>query len=573
MTLSEKFRRLGTGCGIEIRGEDLVAVIVKSRPAGVAVVGRLVIAGFRERSAGEWGKEYAEFLKSHGAAYLAAFVALPRAELIVREINMPPLGSKELGAAVAYQVDSLHPYGEAEVVHASAALRKLGEGVNRLPVAVVIARREVVDSYAALFEAAGVNVAGFTVGAAAFYAGVRVRWDSPPVPFLLADYRGETLSVYGESEQRPLASAQFDLGVVDGVRAVRLTGADLRLQPEHPAALLLCGDLPWENREDSRASEGAVAEADGAKVAGALSEGEDAVSDGPARPPHDFGELFQPRPPEELLPAPLAQPPDFDLRRDAAALAVALEAACPGLGWKANLLPANRRRTNSRWMFAPTAVLLAALALVFIGLLVRPVIQDARYVAAMQKEIDRLNTVVAEVNAARQETAGLHERLTVLRRLELRTERDLRILSELSRIIPNAAWVSDLEINDDGARITGEAAEAAPLLGVLDQSANLTGAAFATSLARIDEGERFQIVAKRREIDGEAPALAASAVPAPPEPPARIEAPKPVETQPADSQGNPPDEGSSVAPGKSAGRKASGRAKLSADAPGEGEKR
>jgi hypothetical protein len=251
MTLTDKFRRLGTGCGIEIRGDDLVVVIVKSRPAGVSVVGRIVIAGFRERPAAEWGREYAEFLKAHGSAYLSAFVALPRGELIVREINMPPLASKELAPAVAYQIDSLHPYGDAEVIHGAAALKPLAEGVNRLPVAVVIARRELVDNYAALFEAAGINVAGFTVAAAAFYAGVRVRWDSPPVPFPLADYRGETLSVYGESEQRPLASAQFDLGVVDGVRAVRLTGSDLRLQPEHPAALLLCGDLPWANGRDA----------------------------------------------------------------------------------------------------------------------------------------------------------------------------------------------------------------------------------------------------------------------------------------------------------------------------------
>lgn len=546
MTISDKLRRLGTGCGIEIRGDDLVVVIVKSRPAGVRVAGRMAIAGFRERPAAEWGKEYAEFLKAHGAAYLSAFVALPRGELIVREISMPPLGPKELAPAVAYQIDSLHPYGDAEIIHGAAALKALSEGVNRLPVAVVIARRELVDSYAALFESAGINVAGFTVAAAAFYAGVRVRWDSPPAPFLVADYRGETLSVYGESEQRALASAQFDLGVVDGVRAVRLTGSELRLQPERPAALLLCGDLPWANGRDG-----------GERAAAESEEGEGADPKAPAAPVHDFGDLFEPRPPEEVLPAPLAQPPDFDLRRDAAAMAVALEAACPGLGWKANLLPADRRRSNSRWMFAPTAVLLAALTLLLVGLLVRPVIQDASYVGAMQKEIERLNQIVGQVNAARQETAGLRSRLTVLRQLELRTERDLRILSELSRIVPETAWVSDLEINDAGVRITGEAAEAAPLLGLLDQSANLTGAAFATSLTRIDEGERFQIVAKRRATEGEAAAPAVAAAGEPVEPPARIEPIQPVTAPPAPAESKAQAE--AAAPKEAAARKQGGR--------------
>jgi len=571
MTLTEKLRRLGTGCGIEIRGEDLVVVIVKSRPAGVSVLGRLVINGFRERPAGEWGREYAEFLKTHGAAYLSAFVALPRGELIVREISMPPLGPKELAPAVAYQIDLLHPYGDAEVIHGLAALKPVTEGVNRLPVAVVIARREIVDGYAALFEAAGINIAGFTVAAAAFYAGIRVRWDSPPLPFLLADYRGEMLSVYGESEQRPLASAQFDLGTVDGVRAVRLTGADLRLQPEHPAALLLCGDLPRANgtaEADVRMEEAESEETD----AGAATEGEQAVPDAHATSVHDFGELFEPRSPEELLPAPLVQPSDFDLRRDAAAMAVALEAACPAVGWKANLLPLNRRRANSRWMFAPTAVLLAALALLFVGLLVRPVVQDSRYVAAMQKEIGRLSQVVGQVNSARQETADLQGRLAVLRQLELRTERDLRILSELSRIIPTTAWVSDIEINDGGVRITGEAAEAAPLLGVLDQSANLTGAAFATSLTRIDEGERFQIVAKRRATEGEAPVPVLAAASSAPEPPARIEISKPVEVQPG-AEPKPATEAAAPQPNAPSAKKETTPARRSRGRPDNGEDR
>lgn len=566
MTFTDKLRRLGTGCGIEIRGDHLVVVIVKARPAGVSVVGRMAIAGFRERPAAEWGREYTEFLKAHGAAYLSAFVALPRGELIVREINMPPLGPKELAPAVAYQIDSLHPYGDAEVIHGAAALKPLAEGMNRLPVAVVIARREVIDGYATLFDAAGVNVAGFTVGAAAFYAGVRVRWDSPPVPFVLADYRGQILSVYGESDQRPLASAQFDLGVLDGVRAVQLTGSDLRLQPEHPATLVLCGDLPWASGADAGSNETVASEEEG-------SEGAEAAAAAKVAPTHDFGELFEPRSPEELLPAPMAQPPDFDLRRDAAAMAVALEAACPGLGWKANLLPANRRRGNSRWMFAPTAVLLAALALLFVGLLVRPVIQDASYVGAMQKEIERLNQVVGRVNAARQETADLHSKLTVLRQLELRTERDLRILSELSRIIPETAWVSDLEINDDGARITGEAAEAAPLLGMLDQSASLTGAAFATSLTRIDEGERFQIVAKRRATDGEAPAPIVAAAAEPVEPPARIEPVQPVTAPPAAAETKAQTEASAAAPNEPEAKKQGGRTRRGTGGPDTGEDR
>ena len=43
-----QFFRLGTGCGIEIRGNELRIVVVRSRRAGVDVLGYLKIENFRE---------------------------------------------------------------------------------------------------------------------------------------------------------------------------------------------------------------------------------------------------------------------------------------------------------------------------------------------------------------------------------------------------------------------------------------------------------------------------------------------------------------------------------------------
>ena len=154
--------RWGAGCGIEVRGSDLRVVAVKSRPGSFKVLGRIEIADIRSRPPAEWGSEYATLLKDLKLSHLAATVSLPRSEIVVRQLSLPPLNRKELGAAVGYQLETLHPYETDQVYTAFAPLGETAEGVTRVPVAVLIAQKTIVDGYADLFESAGVAVASFT---------------------------------------------------------------------------------------------------------------------------------------------------------------------------------------------------------------------------------------------------------------------------------------------------------------------------------------------------------------------------------------------------------------------------
>ena len=329
-----------------------------------------------------------------------------------------------------------------------------------------------------------------------------MRWDTPPVPFLITDFHDGKLEIYGESSNRPFFSAEFDLSSLSALRALQLAVADLRLEGDQQAALAVCGS-PSEDES-----------------------GESAET--PAAGP---GTAFEPRSISEILPAPLAAPGGLDPRRDATALAVALEAACPRLGWRANLLPKSRRRANSRWMYAPAAALAALLALLLVGFAVRPVIQDGRYLRALQAKRESLNAIVDRAAEIKTQTMKSRQRIELLQSLGQRTEFDLKILSELSNLIPDTAWLTQLTLNDEGVEIIGEAASAAPLLGRLSESRYLTEAAFATSLREIDSGQRFQIVARRRESGDEAPAdTAPSPAEAPPAAP-----PSPAE--PAETPG------------------------------------
>src|SRR5690242_3015563 len=105
----------GTGVGIEIRARDLAVTVTQVRPGGARIAASTVIQNFRERPAGDWGSEYLRFLREHGGSHLAATIIAPKREVIVRQIVLPGVPNKDMAAAVGYQVETLHPYGEDEI--------------------------------------------------------------------------------------------------------------------------------------------------------------------------------------------------------------------------------------------------------------------------------------------------------------------------------------------------------------------------------------------------------------------------------------------------------------------------
>src|SRR4029077_11240393 len=112
----KKLAAFGSTVGIEISGKNLEITAVRVRPNGIDVLGTITIRDFLEHRAAEWGAEYAGFLAQAGATHLAATVLLPRQETIVRQIALPGVASSDMASAIALQIDTLHPYGEEDVV-------------------------------------------------------------------------------------------------------------------------------------------------------------------------------------------------------------------------------------------------------------------------------------------------------------------------------------------------------------------------------------------------------------------------------------------------------------------------
>ncbi|HXI40809.1 MAG TPA: hypothetical protein VNH83_12560 [Bryobacteraceae bacterium] len=233
----KKYAAFGSGVGIEIGRQHLEVTAARVRPQGIDVLGVTTIRDFGQRPAAQWGLEYNRFLQQAGASHLAATVLLPRRETIVRQIALPGVAARDLPSAISLQIDSLHPYGEDEVVHGWSRLENGS-------VLLGLLRRATLDRYSGIFAEAGIAVAAFTFSAAAIYVSHRLPVGQPPLPAkgFVAVAAGEngSLEVYGESAARPVFSADFDL---PPERAVALAVAELRLEPDQ-APLSLSGVLP-----------------------------------------------------------------------------------------------------------------------------------------------------------------------------------------------------------------------------------------------------------------------------------------------------------------------------------------
>ena len=222
--LSQDFRKLlafGSGVGLEIGATDLEIAVTRVRPNKIQVLGRLTIENYATRRAAEWGAEYARFLKASGAERLSATVLLPRRDAIVRQIALPGVAAKDIEGAVRFQLDTLHPYGEDEVVWGWSSL---GSGA----VLVGIVLRATMERYVGLFAEAGIAVRSFTFAAAVVHAGIRLNGAGHGGEGFVALSRSVAgaVEVYGESPSRPLFSAEFDMAPE---RATQLALSELRL--------------------------------------------------------------------------------------------------------------------------------------------------------------------------------------------------------------------------------------------------------------------------------------------------------------------------------------------------------
>lgn len=414
----------GSGVAIAVDQESIDILILRVRPAGVAILGYQRLAAIKERGAVEIGAEYARFLRANGVPHLPAWVLLPRADMIVRTLNLPGVPAKDLDSAIGLQLESLHPYGDQGVRYGFVRAGGTPQ------VMVGIAREDLVDRWISFFEEAGVKLAGFTFSADALYRGFRCL-RTPSAGFVTAVEEEDAVEIYGESASRPVYDA---LLYADAPAALERAASELRLED-----------------------------------AGAI---------------RDIA---------ELLPAPATVEQAEFAAKHPLLYATALGAAATFPSPSANLLPAELRKGGNWTMFLPTLVLTVILALLVAGMYGYKAWEERQYAARLLAEVQLLERQVAAGQRLDSEGERFLARLDALKEYRLRTTADLEALLALTRLLPEDAWITQLDLSRTEISLAGEAARAGDLIGIIDASPLFEKTEFAMPLQRIENREIFRL--------------------------------------------------------------------------------
>jgi Tfp pilus assembly protein PilN len=181
------------------------------------------------------------------------------------------------------------------------------------------------------------------------------------------------------------------------------------------------------------------------------------------------------------------------------AAAAALAASAPFLLRFANLLPAERRASHNRARYLLPVILGSLLVIALLGVFVAfPIINSHRYTADLTAEFNRLQRPALRVQSIDKQLASHRARIAALDEFRKRPQADLDLMNELVRILPAQVWTSSIEISPDSVQLTGEAAQAAPLLKLLDSSPFFEKSEFVTSVTRNGSVDQFRIRTMRR---------------------------------------------------------------------------
>jgi hypothetical protein len=206
----------------------------------------------------------------------------------------------------------------------------------------------------------------------------------------------------------------------------------------------------------------------------------------------------EPQPFSELLPKPTVFPASHDpagteFVGHALPYATALAGACPWLSLDGNVLPLEQRRGSSRVRLIPTFTLASLLVLTLGGLAAQSRMADNRYLAVLQREIQRFEPTASKVATLDRAVTEARSRTHLLDDYRRRPKYDMDALLEVTKLIPPPGWVGSFDLDRQNLQIAGESEQAAGLLKTLDNSPLFERSEFTMPITRTPSGDAFRI--------------------------------------------------------------------------------
>jgi Tfp pilus assembly protein PilN len=181
-----------------------------------------------------------------------------------------------------------------------------------------------------------------------------------------------------------------------------------------------------------------------------------------------------------------------------------------------NLLPGTKEADRSRALYWINATLGVLLVIVLAAWALTYPIRDEMRLARLQRENQKLQPDVDALRKQETELNRLTKEIAFYSDLKQRRGVVMRVLDELSRIVPNTAYVSNLRYRENTIEMQGSADNASSLIPLLERSPVFENVAFNAPSTRGRDGkETFSIKADIEKPKPETAKSEASAEPAP----------------------------------------------------------
>jgi general secretion pathway protein L len=163
-----------------------------------------------------------------------------------------------------------------------------------------------------------------------------------------------------------------------------------------------------------------------------------------------------------------------------------------------NLLPVERRAARASGGQRLNRWLMALLVLLLIAAVAVPLWEKRRTVVTLLPLAEKARQEAEQVAALRGELETAVTDAQFLAEKKHQSPVVIDILDELTKILPDDTWLQVLELRGDEVRLQGESAQATALVGLVEASPMLQGAAFQSPVTRnpVTGAERFNLAAK-----------------------------------------------------------------------------
>ena len=437
--------------GVDWAGDALDLVTLGMRFRRCVVIDALRLS--EPESDGAAG-QVREFLRRNRLQESPVVACLPRNAVLVRFLDLPAEAEPKLAQIVGYQVGALHPFGDGAIDWDCAVLGR-DAAKRQINVMVALADSARLQEYKRKLQGLGLNLSGLTPLAAAC---------GP----LLKSLPEAAVVVVGRNSAVELISFQ---------RGHLCATQEVPAEPEASAGERL-------EREVHRALAALPASASTAVhwfVFGPIPQCLTAAVDGAT----------------ELTSLSLKlkfERSGFDPAVQFGALAAAYEALVRKAPTSINLLPQQERWKSHRTARVPACVLGGLAAILALVTVLHSGIENVLYRRSLDREIHYLAAPASRVRDQVQESSSLTDRVAVLERVRGGDWQKLRLLQELTRLLPDGTWLQQVQINEESVEIYGYSSRAADLVPPLENSRYFKQVEFTMPITRDNQNrEIFRI--------------------------------------------------------------------------------